>query len=88
MIDSVDNTLRLVDRLKPLVTDAIWIGKMQRVLKKLNAHVAGFEAARARIREEQGDAEIRRLVERLEGQAKIKWKDSIKAVLAKPAARN
>lgn len=83
MLDSVDATIKLVDELTPHVTDTIWIGKMQRIPVMLNAQVPGFVAARDLVRARQTDAEILRLVEQLDGNPKVRWKDSIKAVLIK-----
>lgn len=84
MLDSVDATVALVAHLTPWVTETLWIGKMQRVPVKLNAHVAGFAAARDQIRAQQTDAEILRLVHLLAGHSQVRWKDSIRRVIAKP----
>lgn len=81
MLGSVDNTIKLVARLEPYVTDTLWLGKMQRIPVKLNAHVLGFTAARDLIREQQTDGEILRLVASLSNNPKVRWKDSIKAVI-------
>jgi DNA repair photolyase len=86
MLDSVDHTCELVARVTPFVTDTIWIGKMQRVPQKLNAHIPDFSAAREKIRQRQTNAEIQRLVFKLANHSKVRWKDSIQAVLAKPPA--
>lgn len=83
MLDTVEATLKLVAQTDPHVTDTIWIGKMQRIPVKQNAHVPGFTAARTLIRQQQCDAEILRLVASLQAHPKVKWKDSIQAVMAK-----
>jgi len=83
MLDSVENTLRLVATITPFVTDTIWLGKLNRCPQKTNAHVPGFQAALARVAVQQTDAEILRLVALLNSQPKIRWKDSIKDVIAK-----
>lgn len=87
MLDSVEATCELVAVLEPHVTDTIWIGKMQRVPQKLNTHVAGFAAARQKIAEQQADDEILKLVARLGHHGKIRWKDSVKAVLCRYEGR-
>jgi hypothetical protein len=56
---------------------------MQRIPTKYNLHVPGFEAAKAKIKAQQTDHQILALVEALKGNPKIRWKDSIKKVLAK-----
>lgn len=81
MLDSVEQTLRLVDTVEPYVTGSVWIGKMQRIPLKDNAHVPGFRKARETIRTQQTDAEIVRLVELLNDHPKVRWKDSIKKVM-------
>jgi len=83
MLDSVAGTCELVDHVTPFVTETIWIGKMQRVPQKINAQVPGFAAARQLIRAQQTDAEILRLVALLKSNAKVRAKDSIKAVCGK-----
>jgi len=88
MLDSVDATVELARVLDPYVTDTIWIGKMQRVPIKLNAHVPGFAAAREKVRHYQTDSEILRLVDQLKGNSKIRWKDSIKAAIADSDSKN
>lgn len=88
MLDSVDRMIELVGVIEPHVTDSIWLGKMQRIPRKLNAHVDGFSDACRKIREDQRDEEILRLVRLLAGRRKIRWKDSIKAVIDKAANNN
>ena len=82
MLDSVENTLKLVAMVTPFVTDTIWLGKMNRCPQKTNAHVPGFSEALSRIAEQQTDAEIFRLVGLLTEHPKVRWKDSIKEVIA------
>jgi hypothetical protein len=72
-----------VAEVEPYVTDTIWVGKMQRIPRKQNAHVDGFTMAAARIKSQQTDAEVLQLVKALEDNPKVRWKDSIKAVLQK-----
>jgi len=86
MLDCRERTCELVARLEPWVTDTLWIGKMQRIPRKANAHIPDFEAAVARLQAQQTDAEILRLVAALADHPKVRWKDSIKAVLARPPA--
>jgi DNA repair photolyase len=87
MLDSVDATIVLVGQLEPFVTDTIWIGKMQRIPVKLNAHVPGFASARDLIKQQQTDTEIQRLVRHLRGHKKVRWKDSIQAVIQKKSTQ-
>jgi DNA repair photolyase len=82
MLDSVDQTVVLVNKLKRYVTDTVWVGKMNRCPSKLNLAIPGFTDARNVIASQQADNEILRLVGMLKNNPKIRWKDSIKAVIA------
>jgi hypothetical protein len=82
MLDSVEKTCALVARVAPFVTETIWVGKMNRLSVKLNAHVTGFQAAHDRIKGQQADSEIVRLVTLLAANPEVRWKDSIKSVIA------
>jgi DNA repair photolyase len=88
MLDSVDATVELVATVEPFVTDTIWIGKMQRIPQKLNSHVLGFTEACVKIKAQQRDEEILRLVDALKGNEKVQWKDSIKKVIARSVGQN
>lgn len=81
MLDSVEKTCDLVARVTPFVTGTIWVGKMNRLSVKLNAHVTGFQDAHDRIKVQQTDSEILRLVALLGANPKVRWKDSIMAVM-------
>ncbi len=81
-----DNVEAIIDDLQDYVTDTIWVGKMNFVLRRLRAN--GYSdiesiAAANRIMEIQSDEKIVSLVIRLCDNSKIRWKDSIKAVLEK-----
>jgi DNA repair photolyase len=83
MLDDRAGICDLVSVVEPFVTDTIWIGKMQRIPQKNNSHVPNFAAELARIRTWQQDGEILELVSALTGRSKVRWKDSVKAVLEK-----
>jgi len=83
MLASREETIRLVAEVSPYVTDTIWVGKMQRIPRKYNAHVAGFAEAVARIESQQSNEEILALVGTLERNPKVQWKDSIQEVIAR-----
>lgn len=88
MLSGPEETLKLVKTIEAFVTDTIWIGKMQRIPCRLNTHVPGFAGARDRIRALQTDASILELVAALAGHPRIRWKDSIRAVIARHPAPN
>lgn len=79
----------LIEDLQNYVSDEIWVGKMNFVLRRLHAN--GYNdlvsvAAAKRILAIQSDERIVSLVARLNENPKIRWKDSIKAVMAKYAS--
>lgn len=82
MLDDLEGTLALVDRVDPWTSDTIWLGKMGPIQWEYNSHVPGFVAAGNRIKSLQTDENILKLVSALAGRKKIRWKDSIKKVLA------
>jgi DNA repair photolyase len=83
MLDDCTGTIKLVDRVSPWVTDSIWLGTMSRIPWKHNAHVPNFVSAGQRIKSLQTDEQIMRLVQALKGRKQVRWKDSIKKVLAR-----
>jgi len=83
MLDSREATVNLVEMLEPYVSETIWVGKMQRIPQKYNASVVGFAEAVALVKEQQSDAEVLKLVADLQGHPKVRWKDSVREVLAK-----
>ena len=83
MLDDNLGMLELVKAVDPLVTDTIWLGKMQRVNGTQNRGIEGFAIRLAFIKEWQRDEYILRLVELLATNPKVKWKDSIKRVIEK-----
>jgi DNA repair photolyase len=71
--------------MEPYVTDAIWLGKMNKAVERLRRNGFGddealLEAARLLV-ESQSDLHIIRLYGRLKDEPKVKWKESIKAVV-------
>lgn len=83
MLDCRMGICELVAAVEPFASESIWVGKMQRIPRKYNAHAPNFADEVEKIHAWQTDAEIYQLVDALQGQPKIRWKDSIKAVLAK-----
>ena len=78
------NVEALVDDLQDYVTDTIWVGKMNFVLRRLRANgcddLETITAAK-QLMENQVDDKILSLVARLKTNPKIRWKDSIRAVM-------
>ena len=79
-----DNIDAVVSDLQDFVTDSIWLGKMNFVLRRLKAN--GYDdpqtqKAASLILLWQSDNNILRLYERFKDNPKIKWKESIKKVV-------
>jgi DNA repair photolyase len=85
MLDS-DHVVELYDMLEPFVTDAIWIGKMNKIRKRVDIENEEDEAQVARIEAGQTDDRIWAIYRTLEDRSKVKWKESIKEVVGLPLA--
>jgi hypothetical protein len=72
--------------LLPWVTDTLWIGKMNRVLDRVNT--SGWTDADKsflhKVALAQTDEKVRALYETLKSTPKVRWKDSIKQVIGLP----
>lgn len=83
MLAGQEDAVKLYHLLEPYITKEIWFGKMN--------NVGGFRASAdpkvarhaAELIDLQSDDEIMELVGTLGGMPKVKWKDSIKAIIAK-----
>jgi len=80
MLDS-DNIVQLYDMLEPFVTDAIWIGKMNKVRQRVDIFTEEDERHVELIEVGQTDARIKGIYEALKGRGKVKWKESVKEVV-------
>jgi len=80
-----DHIVSTFYELLPFVTDAIWLGKMNRVIERLTAN--GFNEdeelmdAATMLMASQSDERIAKLYARLMDEPKVKWKESIKIVV-------
>lgn len=82
MLDGNPDTL--IAAVRPYVTDSIWIGKINRLRNILPLNCPGDKEAIRRgeaLVALQSDTAIRALYRRHRHDSKIKWKDSIKAVV-------
>lgn len=83
MLD-VPHAVELYEAVVPFITDTIWFGKMNDVRRRVEVKIAADEAAVRRIVENQTDELIVKLYERLKGEPKVEWKESIKKVVGLP----
>jgi len=79
-----DRVDELVAELLPCITDALWIGKMNKITSRVR--VLNEEDARrvAAIRAGQTEGRVRALYRRYAGNPRIRWKESIKKVVGLP----
>jgi len=83
MLQGFQMTEILVEWVRPFVTDTIWIGKMNKArLRVDNKHRAEVEL----IETLQNDKQIMSLYEWFKDDPVIRWKDSIKEVVARMSA--
>lgn len=82
MLEDNSRMCALVDRVSPFVTDTIWLGKLNGGVPKVYQARPQVKASLAKIRQGQSDAHILALYSLLNPDPKIRWKDSIKKVLA------
>lgn len=79
-----DNVQAIVDDLEQYVTDSIWIGKMNFLLRRLKANNCYDEITLQKAYQlirMQSDDKIKQLYSQLCKNPKIKWKESIKKVV-------
>jgi DNA repair photolyase len=83
MLAGRDETMQVIYEVYPLVSETIWVGKMNRVRSRVNMMTPENAAAVEGIEVLQCDGQILRLVEdvRRFGMYKVRWKDSIKAIM-------
>ena len=82
MLDGVLDALAVLDAVKPFVTETIWIGKMNKPRLRVDMSDPTVEAAVSVIERKQSDPEIWGMVCHLSCEPKVRWKDSIKSVIA------
>ena len=88
MLEDGDQIRALVAKVEPYVTNTIWIGKLDRIPWKHSGHLPGFDEAAAKIKANQTDKAILKLVDDLKGHSKIRWKDTISEVIDKHAKKS
>lgn len=83
MLAGFDSTSHVIDATHRYVTDTIWIGKMNKARLRVDMSKPENAAAVANIEKLQADDEILRLYHYFKNAPYIRWKDSIKEVVAK-----
>jgi len=80
IIGGIDDAIDVVNWCRGRVTDTIWIGKMNKAGLRVPP---GYEDAVREIERLQRDEKILELFDALKGYPVIRWKDSIKEVVAR-----
>jgi DNA repair photolyase len=78
------NIEAVIEKVRPYVTDAIWLGRANRLRSVLAINCPGDDEARRRadaLIKTWNDTAVRDLYERFKNDQKIKWKDSIKKLV-------
>jgi len=85
MLAGYDETMRVVENVLAMNPETIWIGKMNKMSLRVVDQSDEVRAAVALLREQQSAPEIMRLHAAIHLVPSIRWKDSIKLVLAEAA---
>jgi len=84
MLDTIDNIKVLISRVMPSITNAMWIGKPNKLLGHLknNGAINNSTLTRVRLfRDWYNDFTVNTLYNEFKDNPKIKWKESIKRVV-------
>jgi len=76
-----ERIVELVDVLEPIVTESIWIGKMNHIKKNIVIDTARTAQALQRIEQGQRDEAIGEIYETLKDRPIIRWKGSIRNIV-------
>lgn len=82
-----NNADELIRQVRPYVTDAIWLGKVNMIISRLKINGFGDQETMAKAKALMGDLSesyINELYTRYRNDSKIKWKDSFKKVIGIP----
>lgn len=80
MLDTEDVVAMVYDLL-PFVSHSIWLGKMNRIEERVAVDSEAMEMAVQRLADGQNDQHIHRIYNQLHKIDKVRWKESIKAVV-------
>lgn len=77
------NINKVVELVRPYVTDTIWIGKMNKIQERLSQNGADYKTMikGKELEKLQNDKEIIKLYNKFKNDTIIKWKDSIQEVV-------
>ena len=76
----------LFNKVKPFVTNSIWIGKMNKVRQRVQVVTPEDEQMVQRIEAGQTDERVKAIYAALKDEPLVRWKESFKQVLGLPLA--
>ena len=83
LLGGLETAQSLLAAVTPYLTDTIWIGKMNKIQQRVEQNSPLLVAAVEAIERQQTDERILCLYEKLKDNPIIRWKDSVKEVLAR-----
>lgn len=83
LLGGPETALAVMDAVRPYVTDSVWVGRLNRGRSRVDMSVPLYAEKVIALEDQQRDAEILRMCQALAGDPLVKWKDSIKEVLAR-----
>lgn len=83
LLGGTETAVTLMDAVRPYVTDTVWIGKMNKIRKRVDMTAPGNLAHAEEIEAAQTDAEVLRMVSILGADPLVRWKDSVEDVMIK-----
>jgi DNA repair photolyase len=80
MLDTTD-VAAMVDELLPFITHSIWLGKMNRIERRVACESIEMQKEVARIEKGQSDERLLQLYHELRTIPQLRWKESVKEVV-------
>ncbi len=85
MLD-IEDVVDMVDELLPFITNTIWLGKMNKIERRVACESEEMRKEVDRIENGQSDERILKLYHELQGISQVRWKESVKKVIGVPLA--
>lgn len=82
LLGGLDTAKVILSAVRPYITEDIWIGKVNRMRQRVDMSNNANAKAVADIERQQTDTAIMEMVDALSADPLVKWKDSIKKVIA------
>jgi len=83
LLGGLETAVAVLDAVRPYVTDTVWIGKLNKARSRVDMTVSVNAEKVAGLETLQSDLEVLRMYRALHADPLIRWKDSIKTVIAR-----